>query len=88
MRIPVPELLHFIATVAQIWLALSVVAAIAWCALVTSYKRRAWNAASPVQHPPLTQDQLDETWLLAWPADSDDEIDARFERILTAEGLR
>jgi hypothetical protein len=62
MRIPVPDLLHFIATVAQVWLALSVVAAIAWCALVTSYKRRAQDAA--------------------------DEIDARFEQILTAEGLR
>jgi hypothetical protein len=72
----VPNLLHFIATVAQIWLALSVVAAIAWCALVTGYKRRARNAASPVPHPPMTQDQLD------------DDIDARFERILTAEGLR
>jgi hypothetical protein len=62
MRIPVPDLLHFIATVAEVWLALSVVAAIAWCALVTSYKRRAQATA--------------------------DDIDARFERILTAEGLR
>lgn len=57
-----PDLLHFIATVAQVWLALSVAAAIAWCLLVTSYKRRARNAA--------------------------DETDARFEQILTAEGLR
>jgi hypothetical protein len=59
-------MLHYIAIVAKVWLGLSALAVVVWCALVTLYER--------------SRDDDDATWLDAWPTELD--VDREFESIV------
>jgi hypothetical protein len=87
------SLLDYMAAAAGGWLILAALGGTGWCVLVTAYKRRTRRIVGPYPPevpapvtPPITQADIDSTWLTPWPTavDEDDLMNREFVSLISA----